>query len=155
MQEAVGMSPRELPPVVADRLCWEEFVGEVARVYETLPEEDRKQCVIFTGTYTEAAAIDFLGKKYGLPPARSYHNNYYLWGPGDTSWDVVIAVGVHPVWLERLFGEFVEAGRTACEFASTKGRRDEPIYVCRRPIRPIAEVWEEWTGETHPGKRFI
>jgi hypothetical protein len=162
MQEALGMSTSqgELPLMLADRLCWEELVGEVARIYETLPElagqlaGDRKNCVIFTGTYTEAAAIDLLGKKYGLPPARSYHNNYYLWGPGDRSWDVVISVRVHPVWLERLFGEVVEAGRTSCDYTSTKGRRDEPIYVCRKPIRPIAEVWAEWTGETHPGRRF-
>jgi 4-amino-4-deoxy-L-arabinose transferase-like glycosyltransferase len=88
----------EVPQDLADRLGWEEFVAEVARVYETLPQEDRKECVIFTGTYHEAGAIDFLGKEYGLPPARSYHNNYYLWGPGDTSWDVVIAVRVPNVW---------------------------------------------------------
>jgi hypothetical protein len=153
LQESLGM-PAEVPQGLADRLCWEEFVAEVARVYETLPEEDRNECVIFTGIYHTAAAIDFLGKEYGLPPATSYHNNYYLWGPGDTSWDVVIAVGVHPVWLESMFGEIVEAGRTSCEYTSHLGRNDAPVYVCREPKRPIAEVWAEWTGETHPGKRF-
>ncbi len=65
-------------------LCWEELVAEVARVHETLPEQDRKAAVIFTGHYAQAGAIDFFGKEYGLPPARSYHNNYFLWGPGDT-----------------------------------------------------------------------
>jgi hypothetical protein len=156
MQQALGMSTSqgELPLILSGRLCWEEFVAEVARVYETLPEEDRNECVIFAGSYHSAAAIDFLGKEYGLPPATSYHNNYYLWGPGDTSWDVVIAVGVHPVWLESMFGEIVEAGRTSCEYANPLNRNDEPIYVCRKPNRPIAEVWAEWTGETHPGKRF-
>ncbi len=156
MQQALGMSTSqgELPLILSGRLCWEEFVAEVARVYETLPEEDRNECVIFAGSYHSAAAIDFLGKEYGLPPATSYHNNYYLWGPGDTSWDVVIAVGVHPVWLESMFGEIVEAGRTSCEYANPLNRNDEPIYVCRKPKRPIAEVWAEWTGETHPGKRF-
>jgi hypothetical protein len=56
---------------------------------------------------------------------------------------VVISVRVHPVWLERLFGEFVEAGRTACEYCRPP-HQDMPIYVCREPKRPIAEVWAEW-----------
>jgi hypothetical protein len=140
----------ELLPSLADRLCWEEFVAEVARVYETLPEEDRKESVIFTGHYAEAGAIDLFGKEYGLPPARSYHNNYYLWGPGDTSWNVVIAVvglppqGVPEVWLEDMFGEIVEAGRTSCAYTDRKGRNDALVYVGREPKRPIAEAWAEW-----------
>jgi len=76
-QESLG-DPAEVPRHLADRLCWEEFVAEVARVYETLPEEDRKECVIFAGSYHTAGAIDFLGKQYGLPPARSTQNNYWL-----------------------------------------------------------------------------
>ena len=145
MQEALDMSTSQgrLPLMLSGRLGWEEFVAEVARVYETLPEEDRSECVIFTGLYHTAAAIDFLGKEYGLPPARSYFNNYYLWGPGDTSWDVVIAVGVHPVRLESMFGEVVEVGRTSCEYASSFSRNDAPVYVCREPKRPIAQVWAE------------
>ncbi len=125
-------------------------MAEVARVYETLPEKDRKECVIFTGNYAEAGAIDLFGKKYGLPPARSYHNNYHLWGPGDTSWGVVIAVvgrttgGVPKRVLENMFGEIVEAGRTSCEYTDHLGRNDALVYVCREPKRPIAEVWAEW-----------
>jgi hypothetical protein len=148
-QESLGIPADqvEVPQTLADRLCWEEFVAEVARVYETLAEEDRKDCVIFAGSYHTAGAIDFLGKKYGLPPARSGHNNYYLWGPGDTSYDVVIVAGVAAPKgrLEDFLGEVVEAGRASCEYSNsleslglgTKG----PIYVCREPKRPIAEVW--------------
>ncbi len=136
-------NPRwEVPQGLADRLCWEEFVAEVARVYEALPEEDRKGSVIFGGTYHSAGAIDFLGKKYGLPSARSTHNNYYLWGPGDTSYDVVIVVdvGVSKASLENMFAEVVEAGRTSCEYTDRLGR-NSPVYVCREPKRPIADVW--------------
>jgi hypothetical protein len=141
-QESRG-DPAEVPQGLADRLCWDEFVAEVARVYETLPEEDRKECVIFTTLYHTAGAIDFLGKKYGLPPARSYHNNYHLWGPGDTSWEVVIVVGtgVPKASLKNMFGEIVEAGRTSCEYTDRFYRNDSPIYVCREPKHLITEVW--------------
>lgn len=144
-QESLGTPADqvEVPQMLADRLCWEEFVAEVARVYETLPEEDRNECDILTNLYHTAGAIDFFGKKYGLPPARSFHNNYWLWGPGDTSWDVVIVIGVHKAWLEGLFGEVIEAGRTSCEYSDHMGLKDAPVYVCRKPNRPIAEVWAE------------
>jgi hypothetical protein len=136
----------EVPEVPADRLCWEEFVAEVARVYETLSEEDRKECVILTGTFAGAGAIDFLGKRHGLPPAISYHNNYHLWGPGETSWGVMIAFFPYGRQdrLQDMFGEVIEAGRTSCEYTSTKGRNDVAIYVCRKPKRPIAEIWAKW-----------
>jgi hypothetical protein len=145
-QESRGTpaSQAEVPWFLAARLCWEEFVAEIARVYEALPEEDRNQCGIFIDLYHTAGAIDFLGKKYGLPPARSNHNNYWLWGPGDTSWDVAIVVGVRKASLEDLFGEVVEAGRTSCEYTDRLGLNNTPIYVCRKPKRPIAEVWAEW-----------
>ena len=144
MQESAGIPADEveLPHGLAGRLCWEELVAEVARVYETLSEEDRNKCVIYGATYHQAGAIDFLGKKYGLPPARSNHNNYYLWGPGDKSYDVVIVVGIRKALLEEnMFGEVVEAGRTSCKYPSRYSGNDGPVYVCREPKRPIAEVW--------------
>jgi hypothetical protein len=50
-------------------------------------------------------------------------------------------LGVSRVSLEGLFDEVVEAGRTSCEFTDRMGRNDAPIYICRKPKRPIAEVW--------------
>ena len=150
-QERLGTPADEaqVPPILADRLGWEEYVSQIAAVYESLPEEDQKECVILGGSYNQAASVDFLGKKHGLPPAISRHNNYWLWGPGDTSWDVVIAVYVPKELLDDMFGEVVEAARTSGDyFASNsldnKGRNDEPIYICRNPKRPIPEVWAEW-----------
>jgi len=74
----VDLGLGSVPEGLAHRLCWEEFVAEVARVYETLPEKDRNESVFFTGHYAQAGAISLFGKEYGLPPARSYHNNYHL-----------------------------------------------------------------------------
>jgi hypothetical protein len=150
-QERLGIPAEEarVSAILADRLGWEEFVAQIAGVYKNLPNEDQEQCVIFGGSYNQAASVDFLGKKHGLPPAVSRHNNYWLWGPGDKSWDVVIAIYVPKELLDDMFGEVVEVGRTSGEYfarnsLNNKGRNDEPIYLCRYPKRPIAEVWSEW-----------
>ena len=58
---------------------------------------------------------------------------------------IVAGVSAPKEQLEDFFGEVVEAGRASCEYSisleskglGTKG----PIYVCRKPNRPIAEVW--------------
>ena len=51
---------------------------------------------IFTYNYGQAGAIDFFGPRYGLPPAISPHNNYWLWGPRGATGEVLIIVGGEP-----------------------------------------------------------
>jgi hypothetical protein len=82
-----------LPQYYADEFGWEEMVAGVAKIYETLTPEEKAKCFIFARNYGEAAAIDFFGKKYGLPNAVCAHNNYWLWGPGERTGDVAIILG--------------------------------------------------------------
>jgi 4-amino-4-deoxy-L-arabinose transferase-like glycosyltransferase len=83
---ALGLRPRaqertregHLPQVFADMFGWEDLVRRVARVYHALPTGQRATCAILATNYGEAGAIDFFGPRYGLPPAISPHNNYWL-----------------------------------------------------------------------------
>ena len=70
-----------LPQIFADQFGWEEMAATVARVYNSLPPEVRARTAIFAQTYGQAGAIDLFGPKYGLPPAISGHQSYFLWGP--------------------------------------------------------------------------
>jgi len=97
MKEIGAAPPQEekgeksvLPPNYADMFGWQEMVAAVARVYNRLPPEDRLRCAIYASNYGEAGAIDFYGKRYGLPKAISGHNNYWLWGPRGWTGEVVI-----------------------------------------------------------------
>ena len=137
----------ELSQHFADRFGWENMVATVARVYESLPAEDRARVTIFASNYGEAGAIDFFGPRYGLPRAVSGHNNYWLWGPGSGSGDVVIAVGGSRAALDAVFADVTEAARVVSPYAMAY-ETDLPVYVCRMPKRPFGEVWRE-------AKRFI
>jgi len=68
-----------LPQLLADRIGWEEKVDMMQRAYFSLPVEERRRTVLAGSNYGQAGAIDYYGKKYGLPPALTGHNNYYLW----------------------------------------------------------------------------
>jgi hypothetical protein len=69
-----------LPPDLADMHGWPELAAEVAGIYQSLPPARRAKAAIFASNYGEAAAIDFFGSRYGLPPTLSAHNQYWLWG---------------------------------------------------------------------------
>ena len=71
----------------------EEMTREVARIYNSLPPEQRARTAIFANSYGQAGAIDFFGPKYGLPKSISNHQSYWLWGPREFSGETVIVLG--------------------------------------------------------------
>jgi len=125
----------------ASMFGWENLVREVARVYQSLPPEDRAKCGIFGMDYHQAGAIDFLGKKYGLPDASSGHNNYWLWGPHN-SWEVGIVINRGPGDLAQLFQEVSQEGFIHDETGYVQpSENDLSVYVVRKLKKPL--VWAQ------------
>jgi 4-amino-4-deoxy-L-arabinose transferase-like glycosyltransferase len=133
-----------LPQDWADMHGWPELAATVANVYQSLPPSDRAQAAIVAGNYGEAAAIDFFGRSYGLPPALSGHNQYYLWGTRGYSGNVIIDVAGDCGARQHLF----QSSERAATFSSPWVMPYEdglPIMVCRGIKIPLAELW--------PGKK--
>jgi 4-amino-4-deoxy-L-arabinose transferase-like glycosyltransferase len=131
----------------ADRFGWNELTREVARVYAALPADERAAVTIVTSNYGEAGALDYYGRKYGLPPALSPHNNYYFWREGHDRMPIVIAVGWSPQYLAGVFGRVEMAGHVVSPYA-VPFETLWPIYVCREPKVPVDALWRE-------AKKFI
>jgi hypothetical protein len=124
----------------ADMFGWENQVATVAKVYHSLSPEEQRRAIIFCDNYGEAGAVDFLGKKYGLPHASSGHNNYWLWGPGNWGADIMITVGVDREDVAASFEEVEEAGIVVSEYARPF-ETNLPIYIGRKPKMPLHELW--------------
>ena len=71
-----------LPQDYADMLGWDEKVRAVARVYDSLPPDERRDAVIFATNYGRAGAIDWFGPRLGLPGAICPCGTYWQFGPG-------------------------------------------------------------------------
>ena len=128
----------------ASMFGWENLVREVARVYQSLPPEDRVKCGIFGMDYHQAGAIDFLGKKYGLPDASSGHNNYYLWGPR-SSLEVEIVINRGPDDLAQLFQEVSQEGFIHDETGYVQpSENDLAVFVVRKLRKPL-----QWSQVKH------
>jgi hypothetical protein len=145
-QEALHFAPprterlryRPLSQVFADEHGWRELEAAVARVYHSLPADERARASVYAGNYGEAGALDFFGAADGLPPATSGHNSYYGWGAPT---DVAILVGGR---REQYAGDFVSVVEVAQLPPNpyVMPYEDElRIFVGRGLRRPMAEIW--------------
>jgi hypothetical protein len=151
-QAALGQKPTtsekkelaELPQHYADMHGWPELADTVGQVWSRLPAEDRARATLWaaSGGYGPASALDFFGGAYGLPPARSSHNNYWLWGPGDGDGSVVLVVGGKRARLEPLFASLEEVARFECRWCMPY-ENHKPIYVGRGMKPTLVELWPE------------
>ena len=148
---ALGVAPKSdekkaigpLPQHFADMHGWPEMVAAIAGVYDALPAAERtgaRRCAIFVHNYGEAGAIDLLGPAYGLPRAISSHNNYYLWGPGDTTGDCMIVLGDDRERLAKRFAEVQDAAVFHCPWCMPY-EDGQTIHVCRGLDVPVAALW--------------
>ncbi len=120
-----------LPQHYADRFGWDEIVEAVKEAYDKLNEEEKQKALVFGQNYGEAGAVNLLGRKYGLPPAISSHNSYWLWGyPPDFTGDVLIVIGSNMEDNSRFF-ESVEHVSTASNKYAMPYENNLPVFICR------------------------
>jgi hypothetical protein len=127
---------------------WPELVEEVASVYNSLPEVDRKKCMIWTGFYWDAGAIDFFGRKYGLPAANSNNSTYQIWGTdqfnsGEVP-EVAIMINTSPGFFPayNYFGDVTLVKSFTISKYSVYKDSYLQIYICRSPVSNFLEAWK-------------
>jgi hypothetical protein len=114
---------------------------EVARIYNSLPAEERSHTAIFANNYGAAGAIDFFGPKYGVPKAISSHQSYWLWGPRMYTGDSVIVLGSDGSGDREHFKTVEVAGRVEHPFSRLDERYD--IFLCRGLIQDLRTFWPQ------------
>ncbi|HEY7001466.1 MAG TPA: glycosyltransferase family 39 protein [Candidatus Udaeobacter sp.] len=130
-----------LPQLFADQFGWPEMVGSVGHVYNHLPPEDRKRAGIFCQNYGEAGAIDFFGAKFGLPPAISGHQNYFLWGPRDWTGDVVLVLDTDDQHEREQFASVEDLGQIVSSPWAMPFERQTHVYLCRDLKSGVQDLW--------------
>ncbi|MEO6970218.1 MAG: glycosyltransferase family 39 protein [Chthoniobacterales bacterium] len=130
-----------LPQLYADQFGWEEMVRSVARVYASLSPEEQKRAAIFCQNYGEAGAIDFFGPKYGLPPALSGHQNYYYWGPGHYTGQIMIVLDDQATDEREQFRSVEDRGLVESSPWAMPWEQRQHIYICRDLKGTLQQLW--------------
>jgi len=151
--EKLGAKPQNerselgpLPQYWADMFGWEELAALAAKAADGLTAEERSRSVIFVRNYGEAAAIEFFGRRYALPPVFCGHNNYWFWGPPDDGTEAFIVLGgerdlpANLADLARYFESVELVGATFHKYAMPyeNGRQ---VFVCRKAKTSLRAIW--------------
>ncbi len=130
----------DLPQTLADRYGWTQMVADIALAYNSLPAGEKSEACILTDNYGQAGAVDFYGPAFGLPKAISGHNSYFIWGPGNCTGRVLIAVGFEADELTWVFESLQPAGQVECGYCKPH-EQGSPIFIVRGLKAPIQEAW--------------
>jgi hypothetical protein len=128
-----------LPQHYADQFGWQEMVATVAQAWSRLSPAERPDCGIMAQDYGQAGAVDFFGPRYGLPPALSGHQTYYLWGPRGYSGNCLIVLDDRKDRLEQLFNSVEYVGSSDNPYAL---ERNIPVFICRgSKFGSLTDIW--------------
>ena len=129
-----------LPQWYADQFGWNEIVAETAVAYNRLNPAERHDCGIFAQDYGQAGAIDFLGRRYGLPRSLSGHQTWFLWGPDGYSGNCMIVLDDRKEVLQRYWEQVDYVGTSADNPYALE--KEISVFICRRAkFGSLAAFW--------------
>lgn len=129
-----------LPQDYADQLGWHELTDIVVNAYNRVP--DKTKCLIYTENYGQAGAVSIIGKKYGLPEARSFSDSYMYWVPQQFSPDIEYFIYVNDEMgddVKNAFNNIEVIGSITNPHAREFGTK---VYYCTEPVISFNELWK-------------
>lgn len=100
-----------LPQDFSDMLGWEEMTKKVAAAYHSLSPAEQQQTLIFCNNYGMAGAVNYYGRKYGLPEAYSDNASFLYWLPENKPMTNVILVTEDTDELEHDYIRFFKSAQ--------------------------------------------
>jgi 4-amino-4-deoxy-L-arabinose transferase-like glycosyltransferase len=146
-----GIGPRHaMDSTLAETVGWPQLVGTVRTVWLSLPPDQRADAVIFTADYSEAGAVNELGRGSGLPTAVSGQNSVWWWGPGNPDATTVVAVAPSPdvagdyaAYLRRYFGQVREAATLTNPYGIHNIEAGGHVYICTGLHQRWGQLWPQ------------
>jgi hypothetical protein len=130
---------------LVETIGWPALVGQVRGVWNSLPPGQQASTVIFTEDYSEAAAVNELGRGTGLPTAVSGQNNEWWWGPGNPDAATVIAVAPGGEDFAATLNRYFTSVRTVATLSNPAGVHNIEwgghIYLCTGLHEPWGQIW--------------
>jgi 4-amino-4-deoxy-L-arabinose transferase-like glycosyltransferase len=134
----------KISPVSGESIGWPQLVDTVRTAWFSLPASERANAQIVTGNYSEAAAINELGRGTGLPTASSGHNTYWWWGPGNANARTLMVVLQGGVQLSQATTGCGHV-RVLATIHSPGGipniENDGHVYLCTGLHETLGQLW--------------
>jgi Dolichyl-phosphate-mannose-protein mannosyltransferase len=92
-----------LPQDFADMLGWEEMAQKMAKAYNTLDSNEKKNTLLFCDNYGQAGAVNYYRNKYQLPEALSDNASFLYWIPDSLHFDNILLLTDDEKEMEHSF----------------------------------------------------
>lgn len=124
---------------------WKTTMQQLRSVYDSLPANEKKECLIWGKHYSQAGAVKLFKTSYGLPDAFSYHGSFYTWTPMGQMPETVIAISYNDAgndFFNPFFSEVTPVRKIYSNYASSEGWVLQTIYVCKKPKQDFNQMKE-------------
>ncbi|MFK8006962.1 MAG: glycosyltransferase family 39 protein [Saprospiraceae bacterium] len=128
----------ELPQDYADMFGWEELCERVAKIYHSLPDEKKENCMIYGGNYGHAGSMNYYGKKYNLPEIHSFASSYVMWTKEEVDFDSQIMIEDS---RQSATSSFFEKRTLMDSIQNPFAREAGYIYFQEIPKVDVKEAW--------------
>ncbi|MDW5288305.1 glycosyltransferase family 39 protein [Formosa sp. PL04] len=113
---------------------WEITMQNLKSVYDSLPNKERQNTLIWGKHYAQAGAVSLLGESYNLPKPFSYHGSFYSWSPTGKMPETVIALSYQVGdFFEPYFENVILVKSIYNPYADNEEELYQRIYICKYP----------------------
>jgi hypothetical protein len=124
---------------------WKTMMQQLQSVYDSLPEDEKKNCLIWGKHYSQAGAVELFKDEYRLPNAFSYHGSFYSWAPTGKMPETVIAFCYNDAgddFFDPFFEEVIPVRKIYSDYASSEGWVVQTIFICHKPKQSFDKMKE-------------
>ena len=126
-----------LPQDFADMIGWEELANKTAEVWQSIP--NKSTAAIYAENYGQAGAIEYFGKKQGIPKVLSFSDNYRYWLPDSLPINFQTLIYVNDELGDDMHGFFQKIEKVWELDMPLSRQHGTQIYLCQYPTPAFFE----------------
>jgi hypothetical protein len=127
----------------ADMLGWDEIPLKVAEIYHSLSEDEKRNCLIWGGSYGHASVLNFYREEYELPQCLSFNASVVAWVPLDL--DIKAQIQVEDSYMDP--SPYFEQTILMDSIENPLARDPGYIYLKVGPKEDLRPIWNEIVNE--------
>jgi len=122
---------------------WKETMRQLKSVYDSLPANEKQNCLIWGKHYGQAGAVNLFGSDYNLPKAFSYHGSFYNWAPNGQMPETIIALSYQVGdFFNPYFEEVIQVRTIYNPYSDNEEELYQKIYICKKPKQGFDKMKE-------------
>lgn len=120
---------------------WTATLKELQNVYDSLPNSEKNNTIIWGKHYAQAGAINLFQKHYDLPKAFSLHGSFYNWVPEGEMPETTLCLGYNiGGFFNEYFEEVTKVKTIYNPYAENEEELHQHIFICKKPKQSFGRL---------------